>query len=337
MDDAGHSVSGGSRSATKPGAGVSSRTRFLAASVRKAYLLFRELRAEFLPASLVPVCVGAALAFNRTGRWHGALFLWTLAGVALLHLGANVLNDYSDHLSGNDAGNRDFVRPFTGGSRLIQQGLLRPADVLILAVVLLAAGAAAGLFIAHRTGPAALVLGFIALAGGVAYSAAPFRLSARGWGEIAIGLLFGVLPVVGSAYVQTGRVSVEAAMVSLPIAVLILAVVFVNQFQDSAADAAAGKRHWVVRLGRRRAARVYAGLMALWVVILGVEICTGILPRAAAWVLPIGLAGVPAARTVLAHYDSPRDLTPANALTAVIHLAAGVGIAVALAVDGWRG
>jgi 1,4-dihydroxy-2-naphthoate octaprenyltransferase len=313
------------------------RTGFLAAGVRKAWYLLRELRAEFLPASLVPVLVGASFALNRTGRWHAALFLWTLAGVGLVHLGANVLNDYCDHLSGNDARNRNFVRPFTGGSRLIQRGLLRPPEVLTLAVLLLALGTGAGLVIARRTGMPALALGVVGVAGGVAYSAAPFRLASRGLGELVIAVLFGVLPVVGAAYVQTRRISGEAAVVSLPIAVLIVAVLFVNQFQDMEADAAVGKRHWVVRLGRQRAARVYAVLMTVWVAILGLEVWSGILPRAAAWVLPVGLAGVPAVRVVLARHDRPRDIAPANALTVAIHLVAGLGLSAALLADAWGG
>jgi 1,4-dihydroxy-2-naphthoate octaprenyltransferase len=107
--------------------------------------LFHELRAAFLPASLLAVFVGTALAFYRTGRWHWPLFLACVGGVGTIHAGANVLNDYCDHLGGSDAANTEFVRPFTGGSRLIQQGRLTPREVRAFGLVLLAVGVVIGL------------------------------------------------------------------------------------------------------------------------------------------------------------------------------------------------
>lgn len=81
----------------------------------KWLLILMAIRAPFLTASIVPVLLGASLAFFHSGTWHWSLFLWTLAAMALIHAGANVANDYFDHLSGNDEANVDFVRPFTGG------------------------------------------------------------------------------------------------------------------------------------------------------------------------------------------------------------------------------
>ncbi|MBN1556614.1 MAG: hypothetical protein JW951_00550, partial [Lentisphaerae bacterium] len=88
------------------------------------------MRAEFLPASGIAVLVGTALARYETGAadWGAAGLL--LAAVLLIHAGGNTANDYFDHRSGNDAANTRFVRPFTGGSRMIQRGLLAPREVL---------------------------------------------------------------------------------------------------------------------------------------------------------------------------------------------------------------
>ena len=281
----------------------------------------RELRAPFLPASAAAVFVGAALAWHRAGVWHGGLLAACLAGVGCLHAGANVLNDYCDHRSGNDACNTAFIRPFTGGSRLIQQCRLRPVTVLGLGAGLLVAGFAIGLVLALRRDPGLLLFLGAGLAAGIGYSLPRIGWAARGAGEGVIAAAFGLLPVTGTYRVLTGAITREACLVSLPVAVLIGAVIFVNQFPDAAADAATGKRHWVVRLGRRRAARVYAAAMALGPCLLLLGAVRGLLPGVLAWAALPGLFGIPAVRHVLRHYDDPARMAPAHALTIVVHLA----------------
>lgn len=288
--------------------------------------LWLELRAEFLPASLLAVFVGTALAFYRTGHWHGLRFAACLAGVAAVHAGANVLNDYFDHLGGSDAANTSYARPFTGGSRLIQEGRLTPADVRRLGGALLAAGGAIGLALAVLCGAGVLVFLAPAVAIGLLYSVPRVGLAARGLGELAVALAFGVLAVTGSYFVQTGRMSGEAFFVSLPLAVLVAGVLFINQFQDYAADLATGKRNWVVRLGRRRSARVYTALLAAGVMLPVIEVAARVAPAPVAWAVLGAALALPAARLARRHCSDPVRLTPANVLTIATH-AAVAGIA----------
>jgi len=290
----------------------------------KWLLLLAELRAPFFTASIVPVVLGAALAFYHTGNWHWPLFLWTLFGLIAIHAGANVANDYFDHRSGNDEANTDFVRPFTGGSRMIQRGLLSPREVLALALSCFAIGSGIGLYLAYRTGWPVLALGLIGVAGGFFYTAPPLNLVARGVGEPIIGLHFGVLPVLGAYYVQTGRFSWHVVLMSIPAAILITAVLFINQFQDCRADGLVGKRNWVVRLGRRRSVTVYAAMMLLWAVpiILAPVLSVGPVLCLVA-LLPL-VAAAKAIGTARQHFDAPAQLTPANAMTVIVHLTAGL-------------
>ena len=289
----------------------------------KIPILLRELRAEFLPASVMPVFLGTAIAYMRTGAFDGSAFALTLAGVALIHLGTNVSNDYFDHRSGNDEFNTQFVRPFTGGSRLIQEGLLSPRAVLTLAIVLLSLAVAAGVALAATRGPLVIVLGAIGIASGLFYVAPPLRLASRGLGEIFIGINFGVLCVLGAHYVQTRTVTWECLVASLPLAVLIAAVVFINEFQDMEADARAGKRTLVVRLGRRKASRIYGFAAAAAFVPVVAGAASGLLPLHTL----VSLAALPAAlragSIARRRYDSPNELAPANALTIVTHTLAG--------------
>ena len=155
------------------------------------------------------VLLGTAIAHARTGAFDPLLFALTLAGVVFIHLGTNVANDYFDHRSGNDAFNTEFVRPFTGGSRLIQENLISPRAVLVLSVSLLAAALVVGVALAVIRGPYIILLGVVGIASGVFYVAPPVNLASRGFGEFFIGLNFGILAVAGSYFVQTRAVSWE--------------------------------------------------------------------------------------------------------------------------------
>lgn len=277
------------------------------------------MRAEFLPASLLPMAVGSLLGARQTGHMDWGLLGWTAVGVALLHVSANVANDYFDYRSGNDAINTDFIRPFTGGSRTAQAGLISPAGLLVLALVCAALSLGPALYLAARVGPWVLVLGAFGAASGWLYTAPPIRLAARGWGEAIVAVDFGVLPVVGAYLVQTGRWSWLPLWVSLPLAVLVVAVLFVNQFPDIKADGVVGKRNWVVRLGARRASTVYALLMALWPLTAIGAVWAGGAPKT----MLLTLAGVPvgilAARAVFRNRDAPATMAGGCAMTVALH------------------
>jgi len=152
-------------------------------------------------------------------------------------------------------------------------------------------------------------------------------LGYRGLGELFIFLDFGLLPVIGTCYVQTGRFDPESAMASVPVGLLIAAVLWINQFADYEADRAVDKRHWVVRLGRRRAAWVYAAMVVGALAAAPVGVVAGLMP---AWtqllLLLTPLAGF-AIVTAVRHYDEPQALLPANISTIIMHSASGILIA----------
>lgn len=302
---------------------------------RRIAFWVRASRYEFFTGVLAPAVVGGAVAYWEKGTLHGGLLLLTLLGLLGLHAAANLANDYFDHLSGNDEVNVSFVRPFTGGSRVIQQGLAAPREVLAAALLCMAGGAVIGLLLTWLRGWSVLALGLVGGLTGFFYSAPPLALGYRGLGEIFIALDFGVLPVLGTYYVQTRTFSSAALWASLPVALLILAVLWINQFPDYDADRAVGKRHWVVRLGRRRAGDVYVGLLALTYLLLLVAVAVEALPPLVLLVLltlPLAARGMNVAAR---EYDHPRRLAPANAATVGVHLLFAVLLAVGLTVDGW--
>ncbi len=290
----------------------------------KARIWLMEARAPFLTASITPVLLGTAIAWALTGTFLWDVFLLALVAGVCLHLGANISNDYFDHRSGADDINVEFVRPFTGGSRVIQQGLLTPREVLAGSMVFFAIAVVIGVYLAFTRGLLLLVIGAVGGLSGFFYTAPPVRLVARGIGEGFIGLNFGVLMVLGAYYVQAQDIAWEPIVASLPIALLITGVLYINEFPDLRADEAAGKRTIVVRLGKARAAKGFTVLMFA----VFFSLIAGVALQLESWYALTGLATLPigvfATRHTLLHYDNTMVLVPANAATVITHLLTGL-------------
>ena len=221
--------------------------------------LFLATRPMFFPASVLPVLVGTAWGGPP---WDGEILLLALLGMICLHAGANVLNDVGDELNGCDRLNEDRIGPFTGGSRMIQDGILSLPQMTFWGVALLAAAGVAGLMLMVAKGWVVLALGLVGGFLGVAYSIQPFALASRGWGELAVAVGFG-LPVVASGWLQSGTVGWELAMASLAVGAWSAAILIVNEIPDMTADANSGKRTLVVRLGRHRTCWLYGGVQSV--------------------------------------------------------------------------
>lgn len=223
----------------------------------KFITLLLATRPAFLTASAAPVLVGSAAGFAYSGNFNTPLFVLALFAIMLLHSGSNVANDYFDHISRNDWLNKNPT-PFSGGRQFIQKGILSPKATLILSLVCLATGAAIGTIIFILTKSAFIFfLGVIGILGGFFYTAPPAKLGYRCFGETAIAFLFGILPVTGSFYLQTGRLDLTPLLPGLIVGILIFLVILINEFPDSVADAKARKKTIVVALGPQTAIWIY--------------------------------------------------------------------------------
>jgi 1,4-dihydroxy-2-naphthoate octaprenyltransferase len=212
-------------------------------------LLLHASRPKFLVASAAPILVGSFLGYAASGTFNWLLFILALLGIMAIQSGANMVNDYFDHLSGNDWANKNPT-PFSGGSRYIQEGILTPKAILLTALIALAAGSAAGVVIVILTESLfILILGLIGLLGGFFYTAPPLKLGYRYVGECVIVLLFGILPVYGSYYLQTGVIDKTPLLPAFIVGILIFLVIFINEFPDLKADAAVDKKTLVVHFG----------------------------------------------------------------------------------------
>lgn len=300
----------------------------------KAEHWYTEVRPAFLTAAALPVLLGTVIAWALTGAISWVYFLLALLAGVLLQAGTNVMNDYFDHRSGNDEANQEFVRPFSGGSRLIQLGLLSPVEVLTEGLFLFAAGTLLGIYLALTRGPFIFALGAIAILSGFFYTGRPFNWASRGLGEIMVGLNFGPLMVLGAYYVQTQQLSWLPVLAGLPLGFLIAAVLYINEFPDYNADKKVGKKTWVVRLGKERAVWGYGVIMAAVYISLLIGVLVGKLPPVTlimALTLPLAIRAIQLARR---YYANSFDLAPANALTITGHLLVGLLLTLAYIWEG---
>ena len=285
----------------------------------------RMARPGFLAITAVGCLVGMASA-QAAGGVDGARALLTLLLALMLHAAANMLNDHADALNGADAANTQGLFPFTGGSRLVQGGVVQARDMRNVALALLALAVPGGLWLTLHSSPALLLVGLAGMLLGWAYSMPPLALMSRGLGELAVGLAWGLM-VVGADYVQRGHFALAPVAAGASYALLIANILIANGFPDVVPDALVGKRTLVVRLTPMRAAWLYLALALLAHGGVAVLVAVGVLPAPLLWALaslPLSLAG---GAQLLRHADSPARLRPALVLgiaAAVLH---GLGLA----------
>jgi 1,4-dihydroxy-2-naphthoate octaprenyltransferase len=293
------------------------------------FLAMRTTRLPFLTATIVPVLLGIAIAAS-----HGVFDLMsaalTVIGASFVQLGLNVANDVFDTVQGADEANVTPTK-FSGGSRVIQYGLVTLRQMASIATGFYVAAALVGLvLLATRGSVALLVIGVVGFIVSLGYTAPPLKFVYRGLGEVAVALGFGPLMLLGAYVVQTrGALAWEPFVASIPIALLVALILYVNEIPDRRGDAHAGKRTLPVRFSRSAIVTGYnlAAVAAYLVVVAGVV--TGVLP------IPtlLMLLTIPLARRVSAgltpNYDNPYGLMAFMGVNVRLHLAAGVLLLVA--------
>ena len=244
-------------------------------------------------------------------------------------MGANVANDYWDYRQGSDNINIEYIRPFTGGSRMIQEGLLSPREVLAGSLIFFSIGATIGLYLTFTRGFFILILGILGIFLAFFYTAPPFKFVSRGIGEIVIGICFGIFLTLGAFFTQTQILAWEPIIMSLPIALLVSGILYINEFADFVADRDAGKHTLVVRLGRKRASILYVAFLVLVYLIVVFAVIFNVTNWFSLIVfstLPLSIVG---ARYALKEFDHPLAMIPANVTTIINHLLTGITLTLA--------
>ncbi len=288
------------------------------------WLTLRATRLPFLSATFIPVAIGIAIAAVY-GSFDLPSALLTLVGAAAVHLGLNVANDVFDARLGADERNVNPTQ-YSGGSRVIQYGLVSLRRMSAISAGMYAIAIGIGLvLLLTRYSPALLVIGVLGILLSFFYTAPPLKLVYRGLGELTTAIGFGPLMLVGAYVVQTlGVLRPEPFVASIPIALLVMLILYVNEVPDAPADARAGKRTLPVRLTRGAVINVYlvAALSAFLAITVGV--LAGLLPMTAL----VALLPLPLIRRVRdglqTYYDQPYGLMAVLAVNINVHLYVGV-------------
>ena len=279
-------------------------------------------RPRTLPAAVAPVLVGTGVAVALDGFRLVPAVLALVVALAL-QVAVNYANDYSDGRRGTDA---DRVGPM----RLVGSGAATPRQVLLAAGLAFGVAAVAGVALAALSSWWLVAVGAVCIAAAWTYTGGPLPYGYRALGEVFVFVFFGLVAVVGTTFVQTRAVEGLAVAASVPIGLLIVDILVVNNLRDIVGDAAAGKRTLAVLLGDRATRLLYVGLfVVVFAVVAGIGVGR---PWALLGLLAAPLA-VPPARTVLTGGRGPA-LIGALAGTGRLTLATGVLLGAGIAVSG---
>jgi 1,4-dihydroxy-2-naphthoate octaprenyltransferase len=198
-------------------------------------------RPRTLVAGVVPVLVGTAAA-GRFIAWRFACAL--LVGVAI-QVAVNYANDYFDGTKGIDSETR------VGPRRAVAAGLVTPGQMKRAISLALLAACIPGIALALVIEPWLIAVGVACIGAALGYSGGPRPYGALGLGELFVFVFFGLVATIGSAYVQVERLQAEAVAAAVPVGLLAVAILVVNNLRDIDTDRAAGKITLAVRLGSR--------------------------------------------------------------------------------------
>lgn len=222
-------------------------------------------RLRTLPAAIVPVVVGTAVA-HACGAIAWGPALAALAGAIAIQIGTNFANDVFDAEKGADGADR------IGPLRAVSAGLITAAAMKRAMIGAFAVASAFGIYLVASSGWPIVAIGVASILAGIAYTGGPWPLGYHGLGDVFVMVFFGFVAVCGTVFVQLHAVPGLAWWAAIPVGSLATAILVVNNLRDRNTDVRAGKRTLAVRFGRRAALVEYAVLLAL------------------AYAVPIGLA-----------------------------------------------
>ncbi len=278
-------------------------------------------------ASVASMILGGCLAAWQGNVAWGWLAL-TVLGVFFFEAAKNASGEIFDWDSGADQGLTDEERtPFSGGKRVIVDGLMTRGQTAVMAAAFYVLGIAAGLAIVVGREPRVLALGMLGAGLAYFYHAPPLRLAYRGLGELAVALAYGPVILCGTYLVQRHAVPAPVVLASVPLGLAIMAFLWINEFPDARADADAGKRTLVVRLGRPAAARAFALLVGVIFIALAALPLLGLSPGVLGGFIGLPFA-VRAARRLMRFPETPSEIVPAQGWTLLsfVLLAIGAGL-----------
>lgn len=290
-------------------------------------IAWRLLRPFTLTASIVPVLVGSGLGLGQ-GHFHTGLFLSFLLASILIQSATNMFNEYFDHKRGLD------TQEMVGIAGTIVHDGVHPRTVLRIAWLFILISIGLGVYICASTSWWIAVVGLLSMSIAYLYSGGPKPLAYTPFGELAASIAMGPVIVLIGYYIQTSEITARATMVSVPIGLLIGAILLGNNIRDMEQDKAGGRRTIAILLGRKRGRILFAGVFAAaYILVLALVAAQVLTP----WALLV-LLTVPSAIYVVRlffRFSEPKHLHAAVKGTSALLFRFGSLMFAALVVGFW--
>lgn len=280
-------------------------------------------------ASMVPVILGGAMGYFTSDQFHWLLLPLVIICSLLFHAGTNLVSDYCDHKKNIDT---DYT---FGGSRVIQQNLIKPKTLLIGGLSMFAVAVILAIPMIYVHGLPMVIIGAIGLMGGIFYTAMPVAYKYVGLGDLMVFILMGPLMVIGSYFALTGTMNTNVILISLPIGCLVAAILWANNLRDIKHDSDAGIKTLAIILGIEKAKIGYnilviaAYLLVVTMVLLKI---ISVFALAVLITLPLAIKDIKAISN--ARVDNPQASATLDVETAKLHLGFGVMLIIAVILGG---
>jgi len=213
-------------------------------------------RPKTLPAAVVPVIIGSAVAIHY-GKFYPFLSVLALICSLLIQIGTNFTNDLYDFLKGADTEKRK------GPLRVLASGMVTVNEMKIAVAAVFVSAFVIGMYLVYHSGIFIFIIGVFSIAAGLAYTAGPYPLAYNGLGDLFVFLFFGLVGTIGTAYLHLGNISPVLIISSIPAGALITNILVVNNYRDIEEDREAGKITLAVKIGRKNTRIQYILLMII--------------------------------------------------------------------------
>src|SRR5690625_351659 len=233
---------------------------------------WRLLRPHTLTASFIPVFVGTMFAYITEDIFQIGLFLAMLLASILIQAATNMFNEYYDYVRGLD--NEKSVGI---GGTIVRDGI-SPKTVLRLGFVFFGIAILLGIYICFASSWWIAVIGAVSMLIGYLYTGGPIPIAYTPFGELFAGALMGTVIIAISFFIQTGHITLNVILISIPIAIFIGAILLANNIRDLDGDKENGRKTIAILIGRKNAIRFLASLFIAAYVLTGVFIALEILP-----------------------------------------------------------
>jgi 1,4-dihydroxy-2-naphthoate polyprenyltransferase len=288
---------------------------------------WRLTRPHTLTAAFVPVSIGTALAFHETNI-RISLFIAMLAASLFIQAATNMFNEYYDFKRGLDSPESVGI-----GGAIVREGI-HPKAVLYLAIFLFAIAMLIGVYICVNSSWWLALIGSICMAAGYFYTGGPVPIAYTPFGELAAGFFMGLVIILISFFIQTGEVTKTAILISVPIAILVGAILLANNIRDLDGDKENGRKTLAILVGRDNAIRILAGMFAIsFIWMIGLVL----FHLVSVWTLLVFFS-VPKAITATKGFigkTKPIEMMPAMKATAQTNTQFGFLLAIGLLISYW--